>query len=208
MTVSSPTFGLAFQTPDAGLGPLTRSSKFLMDPVTARERNVSPVPTDTLLENPNLLRRLGFHAQTLLITLPKTVWKGLRGDTDITTADFALMAKVPYVTAGLTMIGAMALRHHKPAAAGRILAGVAMYYLSVAASNRLVNSFYRQKFGIDLTLMFRTAEGGVDSVFRNAESPRFDLLTPAHYRRMREKWAFHPIWPVLTRLAVSRPCAW
>lgn len=187
MTGFPATFGVASPMLDPGLVSYSRSSTFLLDPVTARERNVSPVPTDRLLPEAGLGDWLASQAKTLCSTLPKTVLKGLRGDTDITTADVALMAKIPYVVTGLTMIGAMALRGQKPAAAGRILAGVAMYYLAVMAANRLVNSLYYHKFGINLNLMFRTAEGGVDRVYRNIDSPRFDLLTPAQYRRMREK---------------------
>jgi hypothetical protein len=171
-------------------GPTARlpdkAEPFLIDPITAQERNIHHVPVDRLLDF-TLADQVLHGIKTAFVTLPATVLKGLRGDQDVSLTDFGLMAKIPYYAAGLVLMGSFLAAGRKKVSAIRMGVGVLLYYVGVAVANTAVNTFYKLRYGIDLGLKYRRADGRIDQVFGSLDAPRFDLLTANHYAKARQK---------------------
>ncbi|MBY0405342.1 MAG: hypothetical protein K2X66_15690, partial [Cyanobacteria bacterium] len=157
----------------------------LIDPITSKELKIDHVPVDKILEY-NWLDNRAYEAKTLLVTLPKTILKGLRGDSDFSFSDFMLLSKVPYYLGGLFLTLSFVAGRSKPMAVKQGL-GVGLYYLGVMAANTAINSIYQLRYGVDLDQKYRRADGRIEKVFASADFPRFDLLTPQQYRHMEEK---------------------
>ncbi len=157
----------------------------LIDPITAKEWNLHHVPVDKVLHY-NFLDRVAYNLKTLFVTLPKTVAKGLRGDSDFSFSDFMLISKIPYYLGGMFLVGSFAAGGNGPAAV-RQGVGVGLYYLGVMAANKAINAVYKMRYGVDLDLMYRRADGRVEKVFASVDFPRFDLLTPEQTRTMQDK---------------------
>lgn len=162
----------------------------LIDPITAKERNIHHVPVDKLLDY-NQLDHLSHDLKTLFVTLPKTVVKGLKGDPSFSFSDFMLISKIPYYMGGAVLAYSFLAGRDKPSFV-RQGVGVMLYYAGVTLANRLVDFIYKQRYGVDLNQKYRRADGRVEKVFASADFARFDLLTPKHYQEMQEKMGIPP----------------
>jgi hypothetical protein len=168
-----------------GFRAAQEDKSFIPDPITAKEQNLHPVPTDRLLEY-STLDRFAHHLKTVFVTLPQTVMKGLRGDSDFGFSDFMLISKVPYYLGGTCLVSSFLMGRGKGTALRQGI-GVFLYYAGVSLSNHFINGLYRLRYGVDLGQLYRRADGRVEKVFASSDFPRFDLLTPQQYRHMREK---------------------
>lgn len=157
----------------------------LIDPITAKERNIHHVPVDKVLEY-NTLDNVAYSLKTLFVTLPKTVMKGLRGDSDFSFSDFMMLSQIPYYLGGLCLTGSFLAGKDKFNAVKQGV-GVGLYYLGVMSANKLINVIYQKRYGVDLDLKYRRADGRVEKVFASVDFPRFDLLTPKQYREMQDR---------------------
>ncbi len=165
--------------------------KYLLDPITAYERNINHVPVDRLLDF-NRADKALYGFRTAFMTLPATIVKGLRGDEDITTADYGLMTKVPYYLTGLVLMSSFLAAGRKKISATRMGAGILLYYVGVGLANAMVNGFYKLRYGIDLTQKYQRADGRIENVYNSVDAPRFDLLSPEQYRQIQRKMGIPP----------------
>lgn len=149
------------------------------------QRRRKQIPVDTLLDY-NFLDKGLNNLKTLFVTLPKTVWRGLKGAEDYTFAETMLVAKVPYYLGGVFLTLSPFIGGNK-AEGIRQGAAVALYLLGTAATHTLINTLYRLRYGVDLTMRYRSKTGQVERVFASSDFPRFDLLKPRHYRLMARK---------------------
>ncbi len=164
---------------------------YLVDPITAKEKNIHHVPVDRILDY-SMLDHALHRMRTIGWTLPQAVVKGLKGDSDFTFSDFLLVAKIPYYLGGLFLVGSFLAAGKNKVPASRIGAGVALYYVGIGLANCAINLLYRLKYGVDLNLKYRRADGRVENVFASADFPRFDLLMPEHYSKMGKKMGIPP----------------
>lgn len=142
-------------------------------------------PADVLLDYTFLDK--GLHKlKTLFITLPKTIWRGLKGSEDYTFSDAMLVAKVPYYLGGAFLALSPFLGGNKREGI-RQEAAVLLYLLGATGTNLLINTLYRLRYGVDLTMMYRSKTGQVENVYGSSDFPRFDLLKPRHYNLMAKK---------------------
>lgn len=148
------------------------------------------LPVDVLLDYTPLDK--GLQAiKTLFSTLPKTLVKGLRGDKDFSFSDAMLVAKVPYYLGGAFLASSFLLGGNKLEGIRQGTA-VILYLLGTAGSNFAINTLYRLRYGVDLTMMYRSKNGNIEKVFASADFPRFDLLKHHHYQRMAKKMGIPP----------------
>jgi hypothetical protein len=164
---------------------LTLPSGNLIDPITAKERNIHHVPVDKILDY-STLDHVAHNLKTIFYTLPKTVFKGLRGDPDFTFSDFMLVSQIPYYAGGAFLAYSFLAGRDKPSFA-RQGVGVALYYLGNLAANGLINAIYKHRYGVDLTQKYKRADGRIEKVFASADFARFDLLTKKQYAEMQRK---------------------
>jgi hypothetical protein len=164
---------------------LTLPSGNLIDPITAKERNVHHVPVDKILDY-STLDHIAHNLKTIFYTLPKTVFKGLRGDPDFTFSDFMLVSQIPYYAGGAFLAYSFLAGRDKPSFA-RQGVGVGLYYLGNLAANGLINKIYKYRYGVDLTQKYKRADGRIEKVFASADFARFDLLTKKQYAEMQRK---------------------
>lgn len=157
----------------------------LIDPITAKEWNIHHVPVDKILDY-SFLDKVAYNLKTLFVTLPKTVYKGLRGDADFSFSDFMLISQIPYYLGGLVLTMSFMAGRNKPTAI-RQGVGVGLYYLGAMAASKAVNFIYKKRYGVDLDLMYRRADGRVEKVFASVDFPRFDLLSQKQLRTMQDK---------------------
>ncbi|WP_373531052.1 hypothetical protein [Vampirovibrio sp.] len=176
-----------------------------MNPALAYHNEASPVPVTDLLADPitrkkynldtpfddNLLRlnawgKTKLAAHETLVKLPKTIYHGLRGDSNFTFSNFLNVTSIPYYAGGAVLALSFAAGRAKVDFA-RQAVGVGLYYLGVLGANKSIDSFYKAKTGVDLNLKFRKANGDVERVFASTDFPRFDLLQGNDYRRMMKR---------------------
>jgi hypothetical protein len=143
------------------------------------------IPEDTLLEYTVVDKGVN-KLKTLFYTLPKTIWRGLKGSDDYTFADAMLVAKVPYYLGGLFLTLSPFIGGDKREGI-RQGAAVLLYLLGTAGTHMGINTLYRMRYGVDLTMMYRSKTGQTEQVFASNDFPRFDLLTPRHYRNMAKR---------------------
>ncbi len=148
------------------------------------------IPEDTLLDYTFLDKGL-HHLKTGFITLPKTILRGLAGANDFTFSEAMLVAKVPYYLGGLFLIASPIMGKNLKEGV-RQGAAVLLYLMGNAGSHFLINSLYRLRFGIDLTMMYRSQTGQAEQVFASSDFPRFDLLKPRHYEYLARKMEIPP----------------
>ncbi len=186
------TFSKIQSSPDEWSSPWARRrsnpamESYLLDPITAKERNIHQVPVDRLLEY-SWLDKLAQNVKTTVYTLPKTVLKGLRGDRDFTATDQKLVETIPYYLSGAALVGAFVISGRKGLPAVRMSIGVGLYYAGAMAANLLVDGYYKARYGVDLGLRYQRADGRVEKVFGSVDAPRLDLLTSRHYKTIQEK---------------------
>lgn len=117
-----------------------------------------------------------------LLSFPKTIIKGLLGSPDFTFSDKMKLTKIPYVLGGLFLIAGFAAGRNKVETVRQGVA-VALYFIGVAISRKLIDKTYLLKYGVDLNMTYRSPLGQEDKVFASADFPRFDLLREEHYQR-------------------------
>jgi len=145
----------------------------------------TPVLQDHLLNYSALDKGL-YRLRQLFVTLPTMLVKGLKGASDFTFSDTMLVAKVPYYLGGVFLaLSPFVGRDYREGI--RQGAAVLSYLLGISFTNVLVNSLYRGRYGVDLTMLYRTKDGNVDQVFASHDFARFDLLKPSHYAEMSRK---------------------
>ncbi len=143
------------------------------------------IPTDVLLDY-SIFDKVAHRLKTTFVTLPKSVWKGLIGSKDFTFADAMLVAKVPYYLGGLGLTLSPFIGGNKGEGI-RQGAAVLLYLLGAMGTNGVINGLYKWRYGIDLTMMYRSKNGPTEYVFASSNFPRFDLLQNKHYRALAEK---------------------
>ncbi len=149
------------------------------------QRRRKEIPEDRLLDYTFLDKILqGF--KTTFVTVPKTVWKGLKGEKDFTFADAMLVAKVPYYIGGAVLALSPFVGGNK-AEGVRWTAAMLLYLLGSSSANFLINTAYRLRYGVDLTKMYRSKTGQIEHVYISSDFPRFDLLGPEEYQRLEKK---------------------
>lgn len=149
------------------------------------QRRRKQAPADVLLRY-NSLDKLAHHLKTLFVTMPKTIWRGLKGDKDFTFSDAMLVAKFPYYLGGMFLALSPCLGGDKKEGV-RLGAAALFYLLGTGVSHGLINLLYRVRYGADLTMMYRSKTGQVENVFASTDFPRFDLLTKQQYAKMAYK---------------------
>lgn len=162
--------------------PKDGDRQYLLDPITAYERNIHHVPVDRLLDF-TWADKVLYDFRNIF----STIVKGLRGDEDITAADFKQMSKVPYYLTGLVLMSSFLASGRKRISAVRMGAGILFYYLGVSLANTMVNGFYKARYGIDLTQKYQRADGRIENVYNSVEAPRLDLLSSQQYRQIQQK---------------------
>ncbi len=167
------------------------SKLYFPDPITAKERNIHHVPVDRLLDY-SWLDKVAHHVKTITYILPKTVFKGLRGDQDFTKTDQELIKNIPYYLSGLALMGCFVASGRKGVSAVRMGVGVGLYYAGALAANLFVDGLYKARYGVDFGLRYQQADGRVEKVFSSVDSPRFDLLTSQQYQVIRKKMGIPP----------------
>ncbi len=168
--------------------PVPGAKKITIKDVIAHadlQKRKKEMPVDVLL-NYSFLDKLNHKAKTAFVTLPKTIWRGLKGSSDYTFADSMLVAKFPYYLGGLFLTLSPFIGGDKREGI-RQGAAMMMYLLGTAATHLYINTLYRMRYGVDLGMLYRSRTGQVEKVFSSSNFPRFDLLTPEHYRAMAKK---------------------
>lgn len=151
----------------------------------ALQKRLASMPKDTLLDY-SILDKVFHSLKSNFIVLPKTVWRGLKGADDFTFSESMQVAKVPYILGGLFLTLSPLVVGNKRQGVRQGVA-VALYMLGNALAGLFVNKLYQARYGVDLSMLYRTKAGHLENVFASSDFPRFDLLTPRHYERMEEK---------------------
>ncbi len=163
----------------------TPVSEMLADPITRKKYDI-PTAFDEKLLRLGPLEKMREGAKKTFVTMPKTVYQGLKGDSHFSFTDYLDVTSIPYYTGG-AVLALNFLAGGDKVGAARQAAGVAMYYLGVLAANKGIDGFYKAKTGVDLNLKFRKANGDVEKVLASTNFPRFDLLEDRDYRPMMRR---------------------
>ncbi len=157
----------------------------LIDPITRKKYRIdSPFDDELLRLSPLEKAKLGL--KNTFVTIPATIYQGLRGDGHFTFSDHLNITSIPYYLGGAFLaVGARFGRDNLNFARQGV--GVLMYYLGVMAANKGINAFYKYKSGVDLDLRFKKNNGDIEKVYASADFPRFDLLEEQDYKLMRRK---------------------
>lgn len=164
------------------LAPVT---ELLVDPITRKRYGIES-PFDDKLLRLNPWDKLKLNMKQNFVTLPKTVYQGLKGDPHYTFSDFLNVTNIPYYLGG-AFLALSFMAGRAQVGASRQAVGVGLYYLGVLGANKGIDAFYKAKTGVDLNLKFRKANGDIEKVFASADFPRFDLLEGQDFRRMMNR---------------------
>jgi hypothetical protein len=164
--------------------PVARSVRPVSPPVVPA--NPEPMVTQEHLLNYSTVDKGFYRLRQLFVTLPLTVMKGLKGTSDFTFSDTMLVSKVPYYLGGIFLaLSPFVGKDYREGT--RQGAAVISYLLGTILTHTLVNRLYQWRYGVDLTMLYRTKDGNVDQVFASHDFARFDLLKPYHYAVMGRK---------------------
>lgn len=187
-TASNPSSSLGFTTNLAAKSSQDKAVPFdelLADPITRKTYHLESAFDDELMRL-NSLEKLQLGLKNTFVTLPKTVYHGLRGDSQFTLSDFLKVAAIPYYLGGIVLAGSFYVGRAKVPFA-RQSVGVLLYFLGMMAANKGINEFYKLKSGIDLDLRYRKPNGNIEKLFASVDFPRLDLLEETDYDLMARK---------------------
>lgn len=168
--------------PDEKLAPV---HELLVDPIT-RKKYQMEFPYDDKILRLNAFGKFRQNLKNIFVTMPTTLYQGLRGDTRFTFSDFLNIANIPYYLGGAVLALGFAAGGDRLNMA-RQGVGVGLYYLGTTAVNKAINTFYKQKTGVDLDLRFKRSNGDIEKVYASADFPRLDVLEDSDYRVMTRK---------------------
>lgn len=159
--------------------------EMLVDPITRKKYGIeSPFDEQVLRLNP--WEKLKLNTKEAFVTLPRNIYRGLKGDPRFTFSDYLKVTNVPYYLGGAVL--ALSFRAGRDRMGfARQLVGVGLYYAGVLAANKSIDAFYKARTGVDLGLKFRKANGNIEKVFASSDFPRTDLLKGDDYRKMMNK---------------------
>lgn len=163
------------------------------------EPGPSMVPLDRPLKT-NLLDETVIGGYRRFWQIPQKMAKGLRGDKDFNFSDLMLISKFPYYLGGavFTAVAAMGGGSKQPFINAGV--GVALYMLGQLGGDRLVNTLYKHKTGLNLARLYETpprlAYGnkgdkpvGPDfsPMYMSTQFPRTDLTEPSEKQRLAKR---------------------
>jgi hypothetical protein len=158
-----------------------------MDPMTARKLDTSLLPEDHIVEL-STSQRLALTTKRWLVDLPTAIKNGLTGNTRYTMSDFAVLQQLPYYLGGVGLtLGYLAGKDRISTWQQGL--GVLGYYVTFSAAQKLVNTLYKARYGVDFDLMYETPTHRMEKVYGSVSYPRIDLLRPKDYWAMRQKMA-------------------
>lgn len=150
----------------------------------ALQKRRKQFPEDVLLHY-NVLDK-GLQSIKSAFKVPQTLWRGLKGSSDFTFADTMLVSKVPYYLGGVVLALSPVLGGNRKEGVRQATA-VVLYLLGNMASHHFINALYRWRYGIDLSMLYRSKSGNIEQVFASRSFPRFDLLKPTHFEKIARK---------------------
>lgn len=178
----SPTFKALEGSSDANQVSV---NDMLVDPITRKQYKIdSPYNDDLLRLTP--MQKVKLDVKNTFVTLPNTIYQGLRGDGHFTFSDYLSVTSIPYYLGGAFLAASAGFGRDKMNLSKQGI-GVFLYYLGVAAANKGINAFYKAKSGVDLDLRYKKANGDIEKVFASTDFPRFDLLEDQDYQVMKRK---------------------
>ena len=160
-------------------------SDLLVDPITRKRFKIDSPYNDELMRL-TPMQKLKLDFNNTFVTMPKTIYQGLRGNSHFTFSDYLSVTSIPYYLGGAFLAASAGFGRDKMNMS-RQGVGVLLYYLGVAAANKGINAFYKAKAGIDLDLRYKKANGDIEKVFASTDFPRFDLLEDPDYQEMMRK---------------------
>ncbi len=134
----------------------------------------------------NPLEKINLHLKETFVELPRSVAKGIRGDSDFDFGDFLRIGKIPYYLGG-AFLTLLFVAGGSKVTALRQGVGVLLYYLGVIAGNNMVDGVVQAKYGVDLNLKYKKHTGEVKNVFTSPVFSRYDLIPKKMIEAMREK---------------------
>ena len=162
-------------------------STILLDRSLARS---TKAPKEIILKQ-NFLQQLRDDFKETFIQLPKTVVMGLRGSSNFTFSDKMRLATIPYYLGGAFLCLSY-VAGRDMVRGGRQFMAVLFYVLGIGITNKLIDTIYKLKYGINLNLRYRTLTGGKEKVFASSDFPRFDLLSQEHYKKLARGFHIPP----------------
>lgn len=150
----------------------------------AKKRRAA-IPKDEILDL-SFMQKIGTKIKNLVFLFPKTVLRGLKGADDFTFADTMMMAQFPYYVGGVVLTLSHLIPGNRKEGFRQAVA-VGLYMGGILATHLIINGLYRLKYGVDLSMKYRTKGGQIEDVYASVDFPRFDLLTPEHYHKIANK---------------------
>ena len=65
--------------------------------------------------------------------------------------------------------------------------GVILYYTGMGLANNFIDSFVKQKYGIDINMRYKNQKGEIRKVFESVDFTRWDLLSEEDWNKMGDK---------------------
>ncbi|MEB3205734.1 MAG: hypothetical protein VKK59_00125 [Vampirovibrionales bacterium] len=160
----------------------------LMDPATQYKTGVRTRISEYIVSL-NAFQKAALSFQNLVIETPKSVWKGLSGDPRFEFSDKMRVAQIPYYLGGAALVASYLAPGGSMAAKNALKPALAClgYFIGFPVANAVVNTLYKLRYGVDLTMKYHNNKGQIAGVFDSVMFDRDDLLSKADLQTMRRK---------------------
>ncbi len=157
----------------------------LVDPITSKKLKLYSPFNDRLLRL-TPWQTFKLNLKNTFVTLPKTVYQGLRGDANFSFADLLNVSSIPYYLGGACLAASFAAGRDRVNFI-RQAVGVGLYYLGVTAGNTAIDKTVKWRTGLDLNQRYRKSNGDIEKVSASVDWARFDLWSEQDYHHIAQK---------------------